>query len=135
MLAFFSISVCLLEIFKEILPQNPSKLSTSFIGSITCFLWNPNIVLNSSHSAQIEKLLLVLEFSLIFAFFQSIMTEEDLNNGSYLKELKENGGKGMEITECNQNGCNWTPLSSNENLKYEEILVSFNLFIRSNIES
>ena len=53
------------------------------------------------------------------------MTEEDLNNGFYLKELKENGGKGMNITECNQNGCNWTPLSSNENLKYEDILVSF----------
>jgi hypothetical protein len=60
-------------------------------------------------------------------FFQSIMTAEDLNNGFYLKELKENGGKGMEITECNENGCNWTPLSSNKNLKYEEILVSFNL--------
>ena len=63
------------------------------------------------------------------------MTAEDLNNGFYLKELKENGGKGMEITECTENGCNWTPLSSNENLKYEEILVSFNLFIRSNISS
>ena len=55
------------------------------------------------------------------------MTAEDLNNGFYLKELKENGGKGMEITECNKNGCNWTPLSSDKNLKYEEILVSFNL--------
>ena len=104
-------------------------------GQITYFLWNPNIVLNSSHSAKIEKLLLFLEFSLSFALFQSIMTAEDLNNGFYMKELKENGGKGMEITECNENGCNWTPLSSNENLKYEEILVSFNLLIRSNIKS
>ena len=51
------------------------------------------------------------------------MESEDLNNGSYMESLTENSG--MEVTECDKNGCNWTPLSSSQKLAYEQILASF----------